>query len=326
MPELPREDPLATFQHMRITRTLAFATAGFAYALIVLGGVVRITGSGMGCGDDWPLCNGRLIPPIDNIEVAIEWGHRLAALGVSAMVVILALVTLHQWRTRPESAGSVPVVSALLAAVLLVLQVMLGAVTVWLELPAWSVVFHLATAMALLAALQTTGLKAPPVEPAGVVTTTVRRGVLVGLGLGALALVMGALTANLGAGPACTGFPLCSGSIWPLATESGLPHIHWTHRLVGYALLIQLGTLLWLALRSGATPSVTRGLWLANVAVWAQVGVAAVMVMTSLPPVWRALHVALGTALWMALIYLTWLTRSARSADQQPNLTPARAT
>lgn len=59
------------------------------YLLIVLGGVVRITGSGMGCGDDWPLCNGRLIPPMD-LPTLIEYGHRLAAAGVGLLVAALA--------------------------------------------------------------------------------------------------------------------------------------------------------------------------------------------------------------------------------------------
>ena len=68
---------------------LAAAAAAATYALIVFGGIVRITGSGMGCGDDWPLCDGRLIPPMD-LETMIEYGHRLAAAAVSVLVVLLA--------------------------------------------------------------------------------------------------------------------------------------------------------------------------------------------------------------------------------------------
>jgi cytochrome c oxidase assembly protein subunit 15 len=45
-------------------RRLAWAAAVATYLLVVLGAVVRITGSGMGCGDHWPLCNGHLIPPL----------------------------------------------------------------------------------------------------------------------------------------------------------------------------------------------------------------------------------------------------------------------
>src|SRR5260221_14035201 len=61
---------------------LAWTAAAATYLLIVLGAVVRITGSGLGCGDHWPLCNGHLFPPLDDIGTVIEWSHRLgAALG-----------------------------------------------------------------------------------------------------------------------------------------------------------------------------------------------------------------------------------------------------
>src|SRR2546430_4817271 len=61
----------------RFTR-LAWLAATCTYLLIILGAIVRITGSGMGCGEHWPLCNGTLLPPFD-LPTLIEYGHRLAA-------------------------------------------------------------------------------------------------------------------------------------------------------------------------------------------------------------------------------------------------------
>ena len=52
--------------------TLAWAAATATYLLIVFGAVVRITGSGMGCGDDWPLCNGHVLPPFDDPATVID--------------------------------------------------------------------------------------------------------------------------------------------------------------------------------------------------------------------------------------------------------------
>src|SRR2546427_534902 len=61
---------------------LAWLTAFCTYLLIVRGAIVRITGWGMGWGDHWPLCNGKLLPPLDDIGTLIEWNHRLAAAAV----------------------------------------------------------------------------------------------------------------------------------------------------------------------------------------------------------------------------------------------------
>src|SRR5437588_1058132 len=72
----------------RLTR-LAWLAATCTYLLIILGAIVRITGSGLGCGEHWPLCNGRLLPPLD-LRTLIEYGHRLAAGAVSILVGALA--------------------------------------------------------------------------------------------------------------------------------------------------------------------------------------------------------------------------------------------
>ena len=70
--------------------TLAWAAAAATYLLIVFGAIVRITGSGMGCGDDWPLCNGHVLPPFDDLATVIEWGHRQIAVLLSILVFALA--------------------------------------------------------------------------------------------------------------------------------------------------------------------------------------------------------------------------------------------
>ena len=136
---------------MRALRKLAFVTAAFAYALIVLGAIVRITGSGLGCGDQWPLCQGRLIPPLNDLPTVIEWSHRLVAAAVSMLVVALGALALAKRREPGVAAPGGPLRAALLAGGRLIVQVLLGAVTVWLALPPPAITVHLATALALLA-------------------------------------------------------------------------------------------------------------------------------------------------------------------------------
>src|SRR3989454_6949388 len=84
----------------RFTR-LAWTAATFTYLLIILGAIVRITGSGLGCGEHWPLCNGKLLPPLD-LPTMIEYGHRLAAAAVSLLWTALAA---YAWWLR-QGAGS----------------------------------------------------------------------------------------------------------------------------------------------------------------------------------------------------------------------------
>jgi heme A synthase len=108
-------------------------------------------------------------------------------------------------------------------------------------------------------------------------------------------VVLGGLTAKLGAGTACLGFPLCNGQLWP--DGNYLQHAQWTHRLASYALVAYVA---WWAARTPA-----RGPRVVLLLVLAQVAIAAAMVMLDLPTGWRAAHVAAGTAVWAATVLAT---------------------
>ena len=261
---------------------LAWSAAACTYLLIVLGAIVRITGSGLGCGDHWPLCNGHVFPPLDDIGTIIEWSHRLVAALVSILVVALAG---YDWWLRPPQRRTVR--PSYVALSLLVLQVLLGAVTVKLELPPWSVVLHLGTAMLLLATLLVVAT-----SPPGPLAISWRGGTTVLISLAFVTVLFGALTANLGAAAACGGFPLCNGQVW--VTAGPLALIQWTHRLLAYS-LTALATV-W-ALRTPAPgPKIVLGL------VALQVGVGGATVLLGLPRGLQAVHVAVGAAVWAGMV------------------------
>ena len=266
----------------RVTR-LAWTAATFTYLLIILGAIVRITRSGLGCGEHWPLCNGKLLPPLD-LPTMIEYGHRLAAAAVSVLVAGLAACV--WWLRRGAGSGEreTPGRTAYVALGLLVVQVLLGAVTVKLSLPPWTVILHLGTAMLLLATLIAVARGRPSARPS--------RAGLWALRLGFVTVLFGALTANLGASSACLGFPLCNGQVLPAGNY--LQHIHWVHRLLAYTLI---GYVLWWALRTRA-----RGAWVVVALVTLQVAVAAAMVLLALPQPLQAAHVAVGAGVWAALV------------------------
>jgi len=291
-------------------RRLALAASALVIGLITLGGVVRITGSGLGCGDHWPLCDGQWFPPLD-LPTLIEISHRWVAALVTAAV--FALFTVAWRRHRKQRELFVP---ALAAAVLLVIQVLLGPVIVKLDLPPAVVIVHLLNAMVLLAVLVVAALRAGTVSAGHVEPLPRSRPSLVHLtaSVGFVTIALGALTANLDAGLYCLGFPLCGGSAAPPATTLGL--VQWIHRLSAFTLL---GLTVTLAVRSagwgaGARRAATTVLALAL----SQIAVAAFMILHLLPTSWRALHLLVGTLVWVSLVVLVYRTGRDSSLQIEP--------
>lgn len=285
---------------LRRWRILVAASSVATYLLIVLGGVVRITGSGMGCGDDWPLCNGQLIPTM-SLATFIEWSHRLVAAGISTLV---GAVTAWAWWPGRDNRWTPYRWITAAAAVLLVVQVLLGAVTVRLELPPASVMLHLGTALLLLTTLLVGWARA------GTTRRARRRDsatswTWAAAGLAFAVVLAGGFVANLDAAAACGGFPLCGGQWWPAG--GWRTQVHWGHRLLAY---LFVGGLPLLALhvrsRRPDDPVPRRWTYAAAVVVLAQLGVGAVMVTGSFSTAVRTLHVTLGTAAFALLVVAGW--------------------
>ena len=293
--------PIAHSPQPLLLRRLAWTGAGLALGLIVLGGVVRITGSGMGCGDHWPLCDGQWFPPLD-LPTLIEIGHRWAAALVS--IVVLATAAVAWLRHRSDRNLRDP---ATLAAVLLVVQVLLGAVTVKLALPPWVVIIHFANAMALFAVLLVTALRASAAQRPVTVSRHRAHGLVLGVAaFGFGVILFGAQVANFHAGLLCLGVPLCNGSILPPAAP--LAALHWTHRVLAF---VFLGLLLALAVRLRRSTDPASGIlrrWSVVVLLIAllQIGLGGAMVLQLLPPGLRAAHLLAGTSLWGALVILAF--------------------
>ena len=279
--------------------------AVYTYALIVFGGIVRITNSGMGCGDDWPKCNGSWVPEF-SLPTLIEYTHRL--LGVSIGLVLIAVFAYafaHRRRSGFGGKGGLLRIAGLVLA-LVVLQGLLGAVTVWLEIPPSVVVVHFLTALIILAVLLYGYVRARQLAVArsiapGAASRANARTATAAAGLGFAAVAFGALVANhLGAPQACQGFPLCNGSVLP--PGGALVHLHWLHRLIAFALLFYVlyaavGT--W---QRGGSARLRYAALGAGLAVVTQVGVAAALVLLHLPRELQALHLAVGAAGWASLI------------------------
>jgi protoheme IX farnesyltransferase len=309
---------------MKAFRALSVATALVTYALVVLGGVVRVSGSGLGC-PDWPLCHGRLLPPLD-VHAIIEYSHRTTASLTSILVVLTAVVAWVVWRKRRDI-----VIPATVAVVLLVVQVVLGAITVRFELPPMIVLAHLATAMALLAAVCVTAVAAclpENVSNARIAqerlkrsygtfrATRVRRRPERGsrgatprrLARGAaggtyLLILSGSLVVGSGASSSCSAWPLCGGG-FSLAFD-GYPAIQLLHRGLAAAVgLLIIVSLLALLNRYREERAVRATVALTLAALAFQIAVGAAVVTLHLPAALRGLHLALASAVWTGTVVL----------------------
>jgi heme A synthase len=298
---------------MSALRKLATATLVLAFAQIVFGAIVRITGSGMGCGDHWPKCLGRWVPPLDRPDLIIEITHRWIALALSIAIVAL-LILAFQRRGLAGVGGPGGVLRPVsLAAALVVIAALLGAIVVKLELHAQIVVAHLGIAMALLATLvaaviRAGGFGATSAVP-GSATPKSARGSVVAAGLAFAVLLLGALTANVeGAAHACQGFPLCNGSLVP---QNGSQHIQITHRVLAFLLSLHVIGLAVAFSRRGEPAVVVRAARVTLAVIIVQIGIAAALVETFLPPALQSLHQAVGALVWMSIVALALLARRA---------------
>jgi len=293
---------------MKAFRALSIATAVVTYALVVLGGVVRVSGSGLGC-PDWPLCHGALLPPL-NLHAIIEYSHRTTASLTSTLVVVTAVAAWIAWRQRRDI-----VVPATVALGLLVVQVALGAITVRLELPPMIVLAHLATAMALLGAVCVTAVAACLPQNVSNARIALKRGsrgatprrLSRGTAAGTYILILsGSLVVGSGASGSCNAWPLCGGG-FSFAFD-GLPAIQLLHRgvaaLIGVLIVVSLLTLL-ARYRGHRAVRTTVALTLAALAF--QVAVGAAVVALRLPAALRGLHLALASAVWAGTVVLAAL-------------------
>ena len=134
-------------------RQLALATLLLTFLLIVIGGIVRVSDSGLGCGpadsglEGWPFCNGDVVPGVD-LNSIIEYTHRVVASVVGLMMLALAVLA---WRNYREHRMLVRVTIA--GFVLVAAQGALGGVVVEENLDEELVAAHLGLAMLLLAVL-----------------------------------------------------------------------------------------------------------------------------------------------------------------------------
>src|SRR5216683_2395513 len=262
-------------------RRLALVTAIFAYLQIALGGLVRVSGSGLGC-PDWPLCHGRPYPPADPHAI-IEYSHR--AVGSVTGILIIATVVLAWvvFRTRR------PVV-------------------------AWLVVVHLGLAMIILGFLVAAAVMAAPPAP-GMSDRDFRRLTAVVTGLTFVLLLTGSTVVASNADRGCRTWPLCGGGF--ARDFNGASAYTMLHRgavlVIGILIVYALVSVL---RRSGMQSGIGRSAAATLLVFAVQVAVGAGSAVTD-GAFFNGLHVALATLVWSGVLTTALLTlpRADRTAE-----------
>jgi heme o synthase len=286
MPHVIHRAPTRNYQ------ILAIAAAVAAYLLVLLGGLVRISGSGLAC-PDWPLCRGHLIPPLEG-RVLIEYSHRLVAASVSVLVLATALAAFRVRRSVPYAA---PV--AALVLILVAVQIVLGGLTVKLALTPSLVALHLGVAMLFLAGLILQAAVA--IRPSvAVVPAAFRRLVAWTAAATYVQVLIGGYVGSSAAALACPDLPLCRGVLLPSDPPASLQMLH---RAWGVVVVVLVLATARAASRTGVRAVTATAALAAAIAV-VQAAVGALNVLTRLVPIVQGTHLGLAAALFGTLVTL----------------------
>src|SRR5438874_5542114 len=280
-------------------RRLVYVTLLAALPAAFWGGIVRVTGSGLGC-PDWPLCHGQFLPSLD-IATRIEWVHRFLAIVAGLTLAALAVWTLLRYRTDRRAIAFVGS-----AVVLYWLQAILGAITVLLELPDTWVTVHLANAELLLAVLTVYAVVIRwPAAGAGLAKPSAFTWLAVGAAAGTFVLMLsGAYVRGDGATAACSTWPLCDDGI----PVGGAAAIHMAHRYIAAGVgAVVAGAVAGAWSRRREIPGLGVAAALTGSLFLAQVIVGALNPLTGFSPWPLGAHPAVATALWCATVALAVL-------------------
>jgi heme A synthase len=335
---------------LRRFRRLADLTALVTFLLILVGGVVRVSDSGLGCGlggsgtKGWPLCGGDVIPLVGDENTLIEFSHRLLAAVVVALIALLTwrALQIRRSQTAPpdqRARNGWAFRGAIAAAVIVVIQAVLGGLTVEHSLKDFLVAAHLGTAMLLLALLLFLSFKArseaalesnePVQEPVrGLRPYAATAAVLLLCAIVAGGYMAGTEERGVNeVGPNIAGahlacghqFPTCGdGKFLPFGNNR-LTDIHLTHRVFVYAATIAIIVLLSVAFARGARD---RLLVLAALLLLGQVLLGGMNVWLGEHGALIVAHLVVATLLWAAVVSIGYrlalLPSPARRRERAP--------
>lgn len=287
--------------------TYVWGVLGYNLLVIIWGAFVRATGSGAGCGDHWPLCNGEVIPRAPAVETMIEFTHRLTS-GVALLLVIGMVV----WAYRGYPRGHIVRRGAQLSLFFIITEALLGAGLVLFELVAhnasltraFSMAAHLLNTFILIGCIALTGWWAAGgerirIRGQGAVAAWLIGGliglVIVGMTGAVIALGDTLFYAHTRAGGS-------EADLAPLV--SAIVSIRLMHPLIAIGVGFYVVIAAWIVNRARSSPETYR-FALALTILYAIQIVAGYVNVALHVPVWMQLvHLLLADVVWIALVLL----------------------
>ncbi|PZE21299.1 COX15/CtaA family protein [Paenibacillus xerothermodurans] len=237
---------MSSFQ---LLKRFSFASMYGMFLILVMGALVTKTESGRGCGDDWPLCNGRFIPAY-TIESFIEYSHRFVV-GVVGVILLITTVLVFLIGKRADAKWYVSG-----AMFFTVLQAILGAMAVVWPQSSAVLALHfgfslISFAFTLLLALVYTRLGSTMTGAKGALSGRTRGAVYLTAAYSYAVVYLGAFVRHTESSGGCMGWPLCNGQFIP--ELNGATGIVFVHR-VGAVLLFVMIAGLFLLIRADHHP------------------------------------------------------------------------
>ena len=306
---------MQTFVTLRTPQMLhaarfAWATLCCNVVVVLWGAYVRATGSGAGCGNKWPICNGEVLGPTARVQTIIEFTHRITS-GIALLMVACLVI----WCWRVTSKRDWARYSAALAAAFLANEAFLGGALVLLDYVGQDkslgrilfLCLHFGNTFLLLAALSLTAVWLSNAN--GSFTLMRNRRQLIAVGLGLLAtMVLGITGAICALGD--TLFPATSLPSAILQDFSrGTPALLRLRMLHPLVAVITASYILWIIFET-LTPKTQRSrvspLAIALItAVFAQVGIGMMNVLLLAPIFLQMLHLLVAAVLWILLMLVS---------------------
>ena len=306
----------------RFFKIVLLASLISAIFQVTLGGVVRVTQSGLGC-PDWPLCHGQIVPPIEAASL-IEFSHRLSATLLGILVLTATIVA---WKIYRSYNG--PTISVFVTLILVLCAAILGAVSVITELAWWAVLVHLAIAELVIAFLVITFLFSQ-VQGVRNLTSDLSTNfpgwlnIFVGLAvlLTFLLILTGSYMVGLGYGSACATWPLCRGALLP----DGTPFmIHMFHRILGgIVTLLVAGIVVAFYTKGVRSNKLDIAVALLFGSFVFQILIGAVIIWTGFDIWVRLIHLTMATLSWTFLVLVAGIYFMIARLDWNMNITSSK--